>query len=51
MHVLDFDGDLYGKVLTAEVTEKIRGEIKFENTEDLKKQIENDVCAVRHGKE
>lgn len=51
VHVLDFDGDLYGKVLTAEVTEKIRGEIKFENTEDLKKQIENDVCAVRHGKE
>lgn len=50
-HIPDFDGDLYGRVLTAEIIRKIRGEISFKNIGELKKQIESDICAVRHGKE
>lgn len=51
VHIPDFHGDLYGKVLTAEIVRKIRGEISFKNIDELKKQIENDICAARHGKE
>lgn len=51
VHIPDFDGDLYGSVLTAEIIRKIRGEISFKSVDELKKQIENDICAARHGKE
>ena len=42
-HILDFDGDLYGKDIKIEVLDKIRNEQKFDNLEELKEQIKKDV--------
>lgn len=47
IHVLDFNGDLYGQVLEVEVGDKLRDSKKFDNVEDLKKQIAEDVRKVR----
>ncbi|GHV10912.1 riboflavin biosynthesis protein [Fibrobacterales bacterium] len=42
-HLLNFNGDLYGKTLCVELTHRIRDEIKFDNIEGLKRQIKRDV--------
>lgn len=42
-HLLDFSGDLYGQRLKIELLHKIRHEIKFNNFNELKEQIEKDV--------
>lgn len=47
VHIPDFDGDLYGKDLTVDLTEKIRGEIKFASVEELTEQIKKDVNKVK----
>lgn len=47
IHLLDFSGDLYGQFLEVEVGEKLRDSKKFNNEEDLKKQIAEDVEKVR----
>ncbi len=47
IHLLDFSGDLYGQFLEVEVGEKLRDSKKFDNEEDLKLQIANDVAKVR----
>jgi riboflavin kinase/FMN adenylyltransferase len=47
IHILDFDGDLYGQFLTVEIGAKIRDFKKIDNEEDLKKQIADDVRRVR----
>ena len=47
IHVFDFDGDLYGKVIEAKFLSYIRPEKKFDSIEDLKAQIESDVVSVR----
>ncbi len=44
-HIFDFDGDLYGQELRIEILNRIRGEIKFQNLEELKKQIKKDIEA------
>ncbi len=43
VHILDFNQDLYGQEIEIEFVKKIREVKKFENNEDLKKQIEK-VC-------
>ncbi len=47
IHLLDFSGELYGQLLQVEVGEKLRDSKKFDNEEDLKKQIAQDVEQVR----
>lgn len=42
LHLFDFEGDLYGRELTAELVEFIRPEQKFENPDALRSQIEKD---------
>ena len=42
-HIFDFDGDLYGRNLRIEVLNRIRGEIKFNSLEELKRQIKKDI--------
>lgn len=41
-NILDFDEDIYGKVITIEFIERIRDEKKFNGIEELKKQLKKD---------
>ena len=43
VHILDFNDDLYDKNIKIEVIKQIRAEQKFNNLDELKKQIEKDV--------
>lgn len=42
-HVLNFNGDLYGKNVRVDFAEYLRGEKKFRCVEELKAQIEQDI--------
>ncbi len=46
-HLLDFDGDLYGRTLNLEFIDRIRPETKFSGLDALKAQIAADVAQVR----
>ena len=46
-HLLDFDGDLYGRVVDVGFTRRIRGEQKFSSVEELRAQIQRDVEEAR----
>lgn len=46
-HLLDFEGDLYGKEIEVSFICKIRDEKKFSGPEELKKQIKRDMEYVR----
>jgi len=46
-HLLDFQGDLYGKTVRVEFARRIRDQRKFETADDLVKQIQQDIQAVR----
>jgi riboflavin kinase/FMN adenylyltransferase len=46
-HLLDFDGDLYGKGLALRFVARLRSERKFESIEELAAQIRRDVVAGR----
>jgi riboflavin kinase/FMN adenylyltransferase len=41
--VIDYQGDLYGKELKLEIVDLLRREKKFENADELKKQIAEDI--------
>ncbi len=47
VHLIGYDGDLYGEELVVEFYEKIRNDIKFKNLDELAKQIEKDVDYVK----
>jgi riboflavin kinase/FMN adenylyltransferase len=47
VHVLDYDGDLYGKRLQLEFLQHVRSEKKFDGIEALKAQISADVQQAR----
>lgn len=44
VHLFDFGGDLYGKVLEVEFVRLLRGEKKFGSLEELKEQIARDAA-------
>lgn len=46
-HLIDFDGDLYGRTLTVEFLARLRGEERFASVEELIAQMERDVAAAR----
>jgi riboflavin kinase/FMN adenylyltransferase len=46
-HLLDFDEDIYGRILRLEIVERIRPETKFSGLDALKAQIRKDVEQVR----
>ncbi len=47
VHMLDFDGDLYGQRVELEFVERIRGEQKFGSLDELQSAIAKDVENVR----
>jgi FAD synthase len=46
-HLLDFEGDLYGKEVEVELVAKVRNPVVFANDEEAKKAINADVKMVR----
>ncbi len=47
VHLLDFSGSLYGKLMTVEFVHKLREEQKFDSLEALKQQIHLDIVDAR----
>ena len=47
VHLFDFNSNLYGKDLTVEFLTFIRDEKKFENLNELSKQIKKDIQIVK----
>jgi len=47
IHIIDYDGDLYGQELKVAIIERLRGETKFATAEELKKQIARDINMTR----
>jgi len=47
VHILNFSGDIYQKSIKIDFLKRIREEKKFQNIEDLKRQIEADIKATR----
>lgn len=46
-HLLDFQGDLYGKLLTVEFRDRLRDERKFSGLPELQEQIRKDIAVAR----
>lgn len=47
VHLLDFQGDLYGQRMHAEFIAKVRDEKKFSGLDELKANIQNDILTAR----
>jgi riboflavin kinase / FMN adenylyltransferase len=47
VHILDFDGDLYGQQLKVEFVERLRGEQRFSGIEALRAAIAGDTARAR----
>jgi riboflavin kinase/FMN adenylyltransferase len=47
VHLLDFDGDLYGQRIAVEFIHKIRDEEKFTGLDELIATIQGDVEVIR----
>ena len=46
-HILDFEGDIYGKTVKCELVKRIRDEKKFGSIDELKIRLEKDKLTVR----
>jgi len=46
-HLIDFDGELYGRQLTLKLVKRLRGLIKFDRASDLADQMRKDVAQVK----
>ena len=47
VHILDFEGDLYGSDITVEFAHRLREERTFANTEELTEQLLRDKQRVK----
>ena len=47
-YIFEFDGDLYGQLLTVELGQKIRDEHKFASIEELKERLHIDAEHIRN---
>lgn len=47
VHLLDFEGELYGQEIEIELVDRLRDEMKFSSAEELKAQIMRDVTQAR----
>jgi riboflavin kinase/FMN adenylyltransferase len=46
-HLLDFEGDLYGQLVTVELLHRLRSEQKFNGIDELSAQIQQDLVATK----
>jgi riboflavin kinase/FMN adenylyltransferase len=46
VHILDFDEDIYGKVIEVGLIDRIRYEIKFSGPDELVRQIQDDIAVA-----
>jgi riboflavin kinase/FMN adenylyltransferase len=46
-HILDYQGELYGKELKLEFVDRLRDEMRFSGPEALLEQIERDILRAR----
>lgn len=46
-HLIDFDGDLYGRTLEVSLLERLRDEVRFDSAEELVEQMRQDVEQAR----
>lgn len=46
VHLLDYEGDLYGKEITVSFIKRLREERRFDNEEELKTQLKEDADSV-----
>lgn len=47
-HVLDYEGDLYGRHVEVDFRQRIRGEMRFDGPDALVAQVRQDIEAARH---
>lgn len=47
VNIFDFDGDLYDRDITVYFHDFVRPEMKFENFDELKEQIQRDIITTR----
>lgn len=47
VHLLDFTGDLYGEKVRIYFLERLRGEVKFANADELSEAIAADILTAR----
>jgi riboflavin kinase/FMN adenylyltransferase len=47
VHLFDFSGDIYGRLLTVTFRQQLREERKFESLDALKAQIARDIAEAR----
>jgi riboflavin kinase/FMN adenylyltransferase len=45
--VLDFSGQVYSRQVQVEFVQRLRDEQRFDSLDDLRRQIDDDVCAAR----
>ena len=50
VHLIDFNGDLYGKKITVKFERFMRNVIQFLDTESLIRQLKKDVTEVKNGR-
>lgn len=51
VHLIGFDGDLYGRILHVRLTRWVRDQARFPGVDALKAQLQRDLAAVRAGAE
>jgi len=47
VYIVDYHGDLYGSKLKVDIIQRVRDEMRFDNIEELKKQVAEDVARGR----
>ncbi|MFG0336144.1 MAG: bifunctional riboflavin kinase/FAD synthetase [Maioricimonas sp. JB049] len=47
VHLLDFDGDLYGRTLHVDLIERVRGTQSFDGPQALQEQLKRDLAEIR----
>ncbi len=47
-HLIDFSGNIYGKNINVLFVKRLRGDIKFTNADELKRQINKDIAKAKN---